>query len=208
MSEQTENNANNAAPPPPPPPPTPKQEASQRTRLHALYEEKIRPELMAKFGLKNIMEVPRLSKVVLNMGVGAATADRKHIKSAVEEMARIAGQQPVITRAHKSEAGFKLRENMAIGVKVTLRRNHMYEFIDRLVYVALPRQRDFQGLNPKSFDGNGNYSLGIKEHIVFPEIDYDKVEGVRGFDITICTTSSSNEQARALLEAFNLPFRS
>lgn len=179
----------------------------ERVRLHALYEDKVRSDLMAKFGMKNIMEVPRVTKVVLNMGVGAATSDRKHITSAVEEMRLIAGQQPVITRARKSEAGFKLREHMAIGVKVTLRRSRMYEFLDRLVYVALPRQRDFQGLNPKSFDGNGNYSLGIKEHIVFPEINYDKVDGTRGFDITICTTATTNEGARALLEAFNLPFK-
>jgi large subunit ribosomal protein L5 len=203
MSEQVDSNNN-----PPEAPPPAAESRRQRTRLLALYEDKIRQDLMAKFGLKNIMEVPRLDKVVLNMGIGAATADRKHIASALTEMALISGQQPVVTRAHKSEAGFKLRENMAIGVKVTLRGNRMYEFIDRLVYVALPRQRDFQGLNPKSFDGKGNYSLGIKEHIVFPEIDYDKVEGVRGFDITICTTTHSNEQSRALLEAFNLPFRS
>lgn len=198
MSEQTTQNQT----PPPPPPSKP-----EKVRGLVLYEDKIRPAMMEQFGLKNIMEAPRLSKIVLNMGVGAATADRKHIQSAVAEIALIAGQQPIITRAHKSEAGFKLRENMAIGVKVTLRRNHMYEFIDRLAYVALPRQRDFQGLNPKSFDGNGNYSLGIKEHIVFPEIDYDKVDGVRGFDVTICTTARTDEQARVLLEAFKLPFR-
>lgn len=199
MSEQETQNQTT-----PPPPPLQKLE---RVRGLVLYEDKIRPALMEQFGLKNIMSVPRLSKVVLNMGVGAATADRKHIQSAVSEISLIAGQKPIITRAHKSEAGFKLRENMAIGVKVTLRRNHMYEFIDRLAYVALPRQRDFQGLNPKSFDGNGNYSLGIKEHIVFPEIDYDRVDAVRGFDITICTTARTDEQACALLEAFNLPFR-
>ncbi len=177
-------------------------------RLRKLYDDVIRAHLVEKFDFKNSMQAPKLEKVVLNMGVGAATADRKHIQNAFKEMSLIAGQQPVITRARKSEAGFKLRENMAIGVKVTLRRSWMYEFIDRLIHVALPRQRDFRGLSAKSFDGHGNYSLGIKEHIVFPEIDYDKVEGVRGFDITICTTSSKDEEARALLEAFNFPFRS
>ncbi len=205
MVDEMENKVSETPVPETPVPEAP--ETRERTRLHKIYEDEVRPQLMEHFQFKNIMEVPRLSKVILNMGVGAATADRKHIQSAVAEIALIAGQQPVITRARKSEAGFKLRENMAIGVKVTLRRSRMYEFIDRLVYVALPRQRDFQGLNPKSFDGNGNYSLGIKEHIVFPEIDYDKVDGIRGFDITICTTTSSNEHARALLEAFNLPFR-
>jgi len=185
----------------------PSPSVASRARLHALYEEEIRPRLMQQFGFKNKMRVPRLSKIVINMGVGAATSDRKHIQSALVEIARIAGQQPIITKARKSEAGFKLRENMAIGVKATLRRQRMYEFVDRLVYVALPRQRDFHGLNPKSFDGHGNYSLGIKEHIVFPEIDYDKVDGMRGLDITICTTSSSDDEARALLESFNFPFR-
>ncbi len=175
-------------------------------RLRKLYDDVIRAALVDKFGFKNPMQAPRLEKVVLNMGVGAATADRKHIQSAVKELTLIAGQQVVITRARKSEAGFKLRENMAIGVKVTLRRRWMFEFIDRLINVALPRQRDFRGLNARSFDGHGNYSLGIKEHIVFPEIDYDKVDGVRGFDITICTTASKDEEARALLEAFNFPF--
>ena len=188
--------------PPAPPPPAP-----PRARLHQLYEDEIRPQLMRHLGFDNVMQVPRLSKIVCNMGVGAATSDRKHIQSALSEIALIAGQQPVITRARKSEAGFKLRQHMPIGVKVTLRRQRMYEFVDRLIHVALPRQRDFHGLNPKSFDGHGNYSLGIKEHIVFPEIDYDKVDGIRGFDITICTTSSSDEAARALLEAFNFPFR-
>ena len=176
-------------------------------RLRKLYDDEIRPALIKAFEFENPMQAPRLDKVVLNMGVGAATDDRKHIQNAFKEMALIAGQQPIITKARKSEAGFKLREHMAIGIKVTLRRRWMYEFIDRLINVALPRQRDFRGLNAKSFDGHGNYSLGIKEHIVFPEIDYDKVEGIRGFDITICTTASKDEEARALLEALNFPFR-
>jgi large subunit ribosomal protein L5 len=154
------------------------------------------------------MQVPRLEKVVLNIGVGEAVSDSKKVKSAANDLGLIAGQQPVITKARKSIAGFKLREGMPVGVKVTLRKNRMYEFLDRLVNIALPRVRDFRGLNPKSFDGRGNYSMGLKEHIVFPEIDYDKVEDVLGMDIIVCTTAENDDEARALLKGLNFPFRS
>ena len=153
------------------------------------------------------MQVPRLDKVVLNMGVGEAVADRKKVEAAFEDLKLIAGQKPIITRARKSVATFKLREGMPIGVKVTLRRQRMYEFIDRLVTIALPRVKDFRGLSPKSFDGRGNYALGIKEHIIFPEIDYDKVDEIRGLDVIICTTAESDDEARELLRGFNFPFR-
>lgn len=176
------------------------------TRMRELYDTAVRPELMEKFGYASTLQVPRLDKVVLNMGVGEAVADSKKIQFAIDEMARIAGQKPVVTRAKNSIAGFKLREGMPIGVKVTLRRERMYEFVDRLVTIALPRVRDFRGLNPKSFDGRGNYALGIKEQIVFPEIDYDKVDTVRGMDIIVCTTAKTDDEARELLKRFQFPF--
>ena len=164
---------------------------------------------MAKeFGYANPMQVPRLEKVVLNMGVGEGINDSKKVKAAAADLGRIAGQKPVITKARKSIATFKLREGMPIGAKVTLRQNRMYEFIDRLVNIALPRVRDFRGLNPKSFDGRGNFAIGLKEHIIFPEIDYDKVEDVLGMDIIVCTTARSDDEARALLKGLNFPFRS
>ena len=175
-------------------------------RLQAVYNEAIRPELMTQFGYKNLLEVPRLEKIVINMGVGEAASDSKKINIAVDEITRIAGQKPVVTRAKKSIAGFKLREGMPIGVKVTLRRYRMFEFLDRLVNIALPRVRDFRGLNPKSFDGRGNYSMGVKEQIVFPEIDYDKVDSVRGMDINVVTTAKTDDEARELLKRFQFPF--
>lgn len=175
-------------------------------RLAVRYVEEIRPALVKQFGYKSQMQAPALVKVVLNMGVGKAAQDRKHLTNAVEELTLIAGQRAVPTRARKSEAAFKLREGMGIGTKVTLRRRHMYEFIDRLVNIALPRQRDFRGLSAKSFDGRGNYALGIREHIVFPEIDYDKTDEIRGLDIVVCTSAERDEEARALLEAFQFPF--
>ena len=177
-------------------------------RLKKQYQDVIKGELTKEFGYKNVMEVPRLDKVVLNMGVGEAVGDSKKVQAAAADLGLIAGQRPVITKARKSIAGFKLREGMPVGVKVTLRKNHMYEFLDRLVNIALPRVRDFRGLNAKSFDGRGNYSMGLKEHIIFPEIDYDKVEDVLGMDIIICTTAQSDDEARALLKGLNFPFRS
>ena len=176
-------------------------------RLRTEYDRKIKSQLTEKFGYANVMQVPRLDKVVLNMGIGEAVNDRKKVESAAADLALIAGQKAVITKARKSIATYKLREGQAIGCKVTLRKARMYEFIDRLVNVALPRVRDFRGLNPKSFDGRGNYSLGIKEHIIFPEIDFDKVSEARGMDITVCTTAKTDDEARALLTAFNFPFR-
>jgi large subunit ribosomal protein L5 len=176
-------------------------------RLRTQFDTVIRKKLAEQFGYKNPMQIPRLDKIVLNMGVGEAVNDRKKVEQAAEAMAAIAGQKPVITRARKSIATYKLRDGQAIGCKVTLRKARMYEFLDRLVNIALPRVRDFRGLNPKSFDGRGNYSLGIKEHIIFPEIDYDKAQDVWGLDITVCTTAKSDEEARALLTAFNFPFR-
>jgi large subunit ribosomal protein L5 len=175
-------------------------------RLRKLYDEKIAKAMTEKFGYKNVMEVPRISKIVLNMGVGEATQDRKKVEQAAQEMELIAGQKPVVTKAKKSIAQFKLREGMPIGVKVTLRRERMYEFLDRLITIALPRVRDFRGLNPKSFDGRGNYALGLKEHIIFVEIDYDKTETVWGMDIIINTSARTDEEARALLEGFQFPF--
>lgn len=175
-------------------------------RLHEIYNTTIRPELMTQFGYKNLFEVPRLDKVVINMGVGEAVQDSKRINAAVDELTRISGQKPVVTRAKSSIAGFKLREGMPIGVKVTLRRARMFEFLDRLVNIALPRVRDFRGLNPKSFDGRGNYALGVKEQIVFPEIDYDKVDTVRGMDIIVVTTAKTDDEARELLKRFQFPF--
>lgn len=177
-------------------------------RLKTQYLDVIKGELTKEFGYKNVMQVPQLDKVVLNMGIGEAVADSKKVQSAAADLALIAGQKPVITKARKSIATFKLREGMPVGVKVTLRKNRMYEFLDRLVNIALPRVRDFRGLNEKSFDGRGNYSMGLKEHIVFPEINYDKVEDVLGMDIVICTTASNDDEARALLKGLNFPFRS
>ena len=175
-------------------------------RLHALYESDIRSALKSQFEYTNVMQIPRLDKVVLNMGVGEAVADSKKVENAARDMTVIAGQKPVIVRARKSVATFKLREGMPVGVKVTLRRDRMYEFIDRLVNIALPRVRDFRGLSPKSFDGRGNYALGVQEQIIFPEIDYDSVDDFRGMDIVVCTTANDDEQARALLKALNFPF--
>ena len=182
-------------------------EAGYQPRLKALYNEVVRKALRDEFGYANEMQVPRLDKVVLNMGVGEATADPKKPTVAAEDLALIAGQKAVITHARNSIAGFKVREGMPIGAKVTLRKDRMYDFIDRLVTIALPRVRDFRGLNPKSFDGRGNFAMGIKEHIVFPEINYDKVDQIWGMDIIVCTTAKTDEEARALLKAFNFPFR-
>jgi len=182
-------------------------EASYIPRLRTHYDEVVRAGLIKDFGYKNPMQVPKLDKIVLNMGVGEATGDTKKVKSAAADLERIAGQKPVITHARKSIAGFKVRENMPLGVKVTLRKSRMYDFLDRLVNIAMPRIRDFRGLNPKSFDGRGNYAMGIKEHIVFPEINYDQVDEVWGMDIIICTTADTDDEARALLKAFNFPFR-
>ncbi|ORE89979.1 50S ribosomal protein L5 [Aurantimonas sp. 22II-16-19i] len=181
--------------------------ATYEPRLKRVYREDIRKALHEQFSYANDMQVPRLEKVVINMGVGEATGDSKKPTVAAEDLARIAGQKPVITRAGKSIAGFKVREGMPIGCKVTLRRERMYEFVDRLIQIALPRVRDFRGLNPKSFDGRGNFAMGLKEHIVFPEINYDKVDQMWGMDIIVCTTASTDEEARALLKALNFPFR-
>lgn len=182
-------------------------EAAYIPRLRTQFDKEIRSKLVEQFGLTNPMQVPMLEKVVLNMGIGEAVNDRKKVEMAAADLALIAGQKPVVTHSRKAIATFKLREGQAIGAKVTLRKAKMYEFIDRLVNIALPRVRDFRGLNPKSFDGRGNYSLGLKEHIVFPEIDFDKSGESWGMDITVCTTADNDEQARALLTAFNFPFR-
>src|SRR5688500_14132734 len=179
---------------------------TKATRLGRDYDERIVKAMTEKFGYKNRMEVPRLDKIVINMGVGDATQDKKKVEQAAAEMEKIAGQKPVITKAKKSIAQFKLREGMPIGCKVTLRRDRMYEFLDRLVTVALPRVRDFRGLNPKSFDGRGNYAMGLKEQIVFPEINYDQIDKVRGMDIIVTTTANTDEEARELLRLFNFPF--
>jgi large subunit ribosomal protein L5 len=178
-----------------------------QTRLRKQYEDVIRKGLVEKFGYKNPMAVPKLTKIVLNMGVGEASQDKKKIEGAVDNMTAIAGQKPNITKSSKAIANFKLRENQMVGCSVTLRKTRMYEFLDRLVNVALPRVRDFRGLNARSFDGAGNYNMGLKEQIVFPEIDYDKIDKVRGMNITICTTAKTDEEARALLEAFEMPFQ-
>jgi len=177
-------------------------------RLQALYYKELRAKLAKELGCKNLMQVPRLQKIVLNMGVGEAAADSKKIQGALDALQTVAGQKPVTTRAKKSVAGFKVRAGMALGAKVTLRRGRMYEFLDRLVTTALPRVRDFRGLNPNSFDGAGNYALGLHEHIVFPEVDYDSVEEIRGLDIVICTNARDDAAARALLREFRLPFTS
>jgi large subunit ribosomal protein L5 len=176
-------------------------------RLRAQFDKEIRGKLVEQFGYTNAMQVPALDKVVLNMGIGEAVNDRKKVELAAADLALIAGQKPIVTHSRKAIATFKLREGQAIGAKVTLRKSKMYDFVDRLVNIALPRVRDFRGLNPKSFDGKGNYSLGLKEHLVFPEIDYDKSGETWGMDITICTTATTDDEARALLTAFNFPFR-
>ena len=180
--------------------------ADYTPRMRQHYDEQIVKAMTEKFGYKNALEVPRLEKITLNMGVGEASQDKKKVQTAAEEMALIAGQKPVITKAKKSIAQFKLREGMPIGCKVTLRRDRMYEFLDRLVTVAMPRIRDFRGLNPKSFDGRGNYAMGLKEQIIFPEISYDQIEKVRGMDIIVTTTAKTDEEARELLRLFGFPF--
>jgi large subunit ribosomal protein L5 len=176
-------------------------------KLHDTYKDSVVPELMKKFGYTSVMQVPRLEKITLNMGLGEALADKKVLEAATSDMQAIAGQKPVVTRARKSVAGFKIREGYPIGAKVTLRGERMWDFLERLITIALPRVRDFRGLNPKSFDGRGNYSMGVREQIIFPEIDFDKVDKVRGLDITITTSAKSNEEGHALLAAFNFPFK-
>ncbi|MCB1759153.1 MAG: 50S ribosomal protein L5 [Gammaproteobacteria bacterium] len=176
-------------------------------RLHQVYHDQVVAKLTDRFQYKSAMEVPRITKITLNMGVGEALGDKKILENAVSDMTKISGQKPVVTKARKSVANFKVREGWPIGCKVTLRRERMYEFLDRLVNISIPRIRDFRGLNPKAFDGRGNYSLGVKEQIVFPEIDYDKIDALRGMDITITTTAKTDEEGRALLEAFQFPFK-
>lgn len=175
-------------------------------RLREFYTSEVRKKLQEKFGYNNPMAIPRIEKIVINMGVGEAAQDKKKMEGAISDLTALSGQKPIVTRATKSIAGFKLREGMVIGCKVTLRSDRMYEFLDRLVTIALPRVRDFRGLNGKAFDGRGNYNMGLKEQIIFPEINYDQVDKVRGMDITICTTAKSDDEARALLEAFSMPF--
>ena len=182
-------------------------EAQYEPRLKKQYRDTIAPEMIKEFGYKNALEVPRIEKIVINMGIGEAVADSKKVQSALGDLAKIAGQKPAVTKSRKSIATYKLREGMPIGGKVTLRKQRMYEFLDRLVNVALPRVRDFRGLNPKSFDGRGNYAMGIKEHIIFPEINYDQVDQIWGMDVIVCTTAKTDDEARALLKAFNFPFR-
>ena len=181
-------------------------ETAYEPRLKGYYRDTIRPALAAEFGYKNPMEIPRLDKIVVNMGVGEAVQDAKKMDAAVADLTAITGQHPIVIRARHSIATFKLRQNMPIGCKVTLRSQRMYEFLDRLITVALPRVRDFRGVSPKSFDGRGNYALGLKEQLVFPEIDYDKVDSVRGMDVVICTTAKTDDEARALLKGFQMPF--
>ncbi len=182
-------------------------DAKYEPRLKTLYRDSVRKQMLEEFSYQNEMEIPRVTKIVVNMGVGEATADSKKPTSAAEDLSLITGQKAVITRARNSIAGFKVREGMPIGTKVTLRGDRMFEFMDRLVNIALPRVRDFRGLNPKSFDGRGNFAMGLKEHIVFPEINYDKVDQIWGMDVIVCTTAKSDDEARALLKAFNFPFR-
>jgi large subunit ribosomal protein L5 len=177
-------------------------------RLKEHYDTEVRKQLQEQFAYKNPMQVPKLQKIVINMGVGEATQDTKRVQNAVNDLTKLAGQKAVATRAKKSIAGFRVRENMPLGCKVTLRRDRMYEFLDRLVTIALPRVRDFRGVPPKSFDGRGNFSMGLKEQIVFPEINYDDVDVIRGMDIVICTTAPTDEEARALLKGFDMPFQS
>jgi large subunit ribosomal protein L5 len=176
-------------------------------RLQQIYKDQIVPELVKRFGYRSPMQVPRLEKITINMGVGEAVADKKVLQNAMEDLQRISGQKPIITLARKSIAGFKIREGMPIGCKVTLRRERMYEFLDRLITVAIPRIRDFRGLSPKAFDGRGNYSMGVREQIIFAEIDYDKIDAIRGMDITFTTNAKTDEEARGLLEQFKFPFR-
>jgi large subunit ribosomal protein L5 len=176
-------------------------------RLETVYKETILPALVEQFAYKSIMQAPRITKITLNMGVGGAVADKKVLQSALSDMEKISGQKPVVTLARKSIAGFKIRDDMPIGCKVTLRSDRMFEFLDRLISISIPRIRDFRGLNPKSFDGRGNYSMGVKEQIIFPEIDYDKIDTLRGMDITITTTAQTNEEGLALLKLFNFPFK-
>ena len=176
-------------------------------RLQQVYKEKVVPKLLKEFAYKNVMQVPRIKKITLNMGVGEAVADKKQIENAVRDMTAIAGQKPVVTKSRKSIAGFKIRDGWPIGCKVTLRGEHMWEFLDRLIAISIPRIRDFRGMNGKSFDGRGNYSMGVREQIMFPEIDYDKVDAIRGLDITITTSAETDEEGKALLKAFNFPFR-
>ncbi|MBK1632892.1 50S ribosomal protein L5 [Thiohalocapsa halophila] len=177
------------------------------SRLATQYQEQVVGQLQERFGYKSVMQVPRLVKVTLNMGVGEAINDKKIMENALGDLTRIAGQKPVITKARKSVAGFKIREDWPIGCKVTLRRERMFEFLDRLINIAIPRIRDFRGLSPKAFDGRGNYSMGVREQIIFPEIDYDKIDAIRGLDVTITTTARTDDEGRALLDAFNFPFR-
>ena len=176
--------------------------------LKEKYKSKLAPQLKEELGLSNVMEVPRITKITLNMGVGEALGDKKVLENAVSDMTKISGQKPVVTKARRSIAGFKVREGWPIGCKVTLRSNHMYEFLDRLVSIAIPRIRDFRGISPKSFDGRGNFAMGITEQIIFPEIDYDQVDALRGMDITITTTAKTDDEGRALLRAFNFPLKS
>ncbi len=175
--------------------------------LRKLYQDEVSPALQQRFGYKNVMQVPRLEKIVINMGLGEATKDKKILEVAQADLAKISGQKPVITRARKSVAGFKIREGWPIGCKVTLRRGRMYEFLERFIHVASPRIRDFRGFSPRSFDGRGNYNLGIREQLIFPEIDYDEIDRVRGMDITVSTTARTDEEGKALLEGFGFPFR-
>ncbi|WP_058555006.1 50S ribosomal protein L5 [Thiohalocapsa sp. ML1] len=177
------------------------------SRLATQYQEQIVPQLQEHFAYKSVMQVPRLVKITLNMGVGEAINDKKIMENAVGDLTRISGQKPIVTKARKSVAGFKIREGWPIGCKVTLRRERMYEFLDRLISIGIPRIRDFRGLSPKAFDGRGNYSIGVREQIIFPEIDYDKIDAIRGLDVTITTTARTDEEGRALLAAFNFPFR-
>ena len=176
-------------------------------RLETLYKDNVLPALIEKFGYKSVMQAPRITKITLNMGVGGAVADKKILQSALSDMEKISGQKPVVTLARKSIAGFKIRDDMPIGCKVTLRSDRMFEFLDRLISISIPRIRDFRGLSSKSFDGRGNYSMGVKEQIIFPEIDYDKIDALRGMDITITTTAQTNEEGLALLKLFNFPFK-
>ncbi len=176
-------------------------------RLQEFYRDSVVAKLKDELGYDNVMQVPKITKITLNMGVGEALGDKKVLENAVNDMTKIAGQKPVVTKARKSVAGFKLREGWPIGCKVTLRKDQMYEFLDRLINISIPRIRDFRGMNPKSFDGRGNYSMGVKEQIMFPEIDYDKIDTLRGMDITITTTANTDDEARALLKAFNFPFK-
>ena len=176
-------------------------------RLETVYKEKILPALVEQFAYNSVMQAPRITKITLNMGVGGAVADKKVLQAAVSDMEKISGQKPVVSLARKSIAGFKIRDDMPIGCKVTLRSDRMYEFLDRLISISIPRIRDFRGLSPKSFDGRGNYSMGVKEQIIFPEIDYDKIDALRGMDITITTTAQTNEEGLALLKLFNFPFK-